>query len=206
MTTSWQIEGQYYENCDCDFLCPCVPSQMQGRPTNGSCTFAMAFEIERGRFGDVPLQGIGFMVIGSSPEAMAKGGWSVGLVIDERASQAQRDAITAIASGSEGGPMAALSGLIGKFVGAEFASIAFERDDASWSVRAGDKVRIEGAGAKGLNPDSPPLTLSNTGHPAADAFTLANAANSRVAALGFAWEDASGRNNAQYAPFSWRSA
>jgi hypothetical protein len=127
-------------------------------------------------------------------------------VIDERASQAQRDAITAIASGSEGGPMAALGGLVGKFVGAEFAPIAFKRDGASWSVRAGDKVRIEGTGAKGLNPDAPPLTLSNTGHPAADTFTLANAANSRVAALGFAWDDTSGRNNAQYAPFSWRSA
>jgi len=113
---SWQISGQYYENCSCDFVCPCVPTQMQGRPTNGSCTFAMAFEIERGRFGDVPLQAIGFMVLGSSPEAMAKGDWSVGLVIDERASQAQRDAITAIASGSEGGPMAALGGLVGKFV------------------------------------------------------------------------------------------
>ena len=206
MTTSWQIEGQYYENCDCDFVCPCVPTQMQARPTNGSCTFAMAFEIERGRFGDVPLQGIGFMVLGFTPEAMAKGDWSVGLVIDERASQAQRDAITAIASGSEGGPMAALGGLVGKFVGAEFAPIAFKRDGATWSVRAGDKVRIEGTGAKGLNPDAPPLTLSNTGHPAADTFTLANAANSRVAALGFAWDDASGRNNAQYAPFSWRSA
>jgi hypothetical protein len=206
MTTSWQIEGQYYENCSCDFVCPCLPGQMQARPTHGSCTFAMGFEIERGHFGDVPLQGVGFVVVGVTPQEMAKGDWSVGLVIDERASPAQRDAITAIASGSEGGPMAALGGLVGKFVGAEFAPIAFKRDGVSWSVRAGDKVRIEGTGVKGLNPDAPPLTLSNTGHPAADAFMLANAANSSVAALGVAWQDASGRNNAQYAPFSWRGA
>jgi hypothetical protein len=206
MATSWQIEGQYYENCNCDFVCPCLPSQSQARPTNGSCTFAMGFDIERGHFGDVPLQGVGFMVIGFTPQEMAKGDWSVGLVIDERASQAQRDAITAIASGSEGGPMAALGGLIGKFVGAEFAPIAFKRNGESWSVRAGDNVRIEGTGANGLNPDAPPLTLSNTGHPAADTFKLASAANSRVAALGFAWDDASGRNNAQYAPCSWRGA
>ena len=40
----------------------------------------------------------------------------------------------------------------------------------------------------------------------ADTFTLARASDSHVAALGVAWSDASGRNNAQYAPFSWRSA
>ena len=44
---------------------------------------------------------------------MGKGDWSVGLIADERASTEQRDAITAIASGSAGGPMAALSGLLG---------------------------------------------------------------------------------------------
>ena len=51
-----------------------------------------------------------------------------------------------------------------------------------------------------------PLQLSNTGHPAADSFSLARAARSRVQALGLAWDDASGSNNGQYAPFSWRSA
>ena len=53
----WQVEGQYYENCNCDFVCPCVPGQMQVKPTKDSCNFAMAFAIERGRFGDVPCPG-----------------------------------------------------------------------------------------------------------------------------------------------------
>ena len=101
--------------------------------------------------------------------------------------------------------MAALSGLVGNFLGSESAPIAFQRDGVSWSVRAGNKIRLEGKGAKGLDAESPPLQLSNTGHPAADTFTLANASNSHVAAVGLAWDDATGRNNAQYAPFSWRS-
>ena len=62
-------------------------------------------------------------------------------------------------------------------------------------------------GAKGLNPDATePMHLDNTGHPAADRFALARAANSRVDALGLTWEDASGKNNGQYAPFSWRNS
>ena len=24
-TPSWQVTGQYYETCNCDFVCPCVP-------------------------------------------------------------------------------------------------------------------------------------------------------------------------------------
>jgi len=204
--TAWQIQGQYYENCNCDFLCPCVPGQMAVKPTKGSCTFAMAFQIERGRYGDVPLDGLGFVVVGVTPGAMANGNWSVGVVVDDNANQEQRDAITGIASGAAGGPMAALAGLVGKFLGVESAPIAFQRDKASWSVDASSKIHLAGRAATGLNPDAAPMQLSSTGHPASDTFTLARASGSRVAALGVSWADASGGNNAQYAPFAWQNA
>jgi hypothetical protein len=203
--TTWQVQGKYYENCNCDFVCPCVPGQMMVKPTQGSCTFAMAFRIERGRFGDLPLDGLGFVVVAVTPEEMGKGNWSVGVVVDEHASAEQRDAITGIASGAAGGPMAALSGLVGKFLGVETAPIVFQDNGASWSVNASSKIRLAGQGVTGLNPAAPPMQLTNTGHPAADTFSLARAADSHVAALGVAWADASGRNNAQYAPFKWQS-
>src|SRR5436190_2022599 len=110
-TTSWQVNGQYYETCSCDFVCPCILGQMAVRPSKGTCTFAMGFQIDRGTYGSVSLNGLGFIVLGLTPEAMGKGNWSVGLVIDERATSEQRDAITTIASGAGGGPMAALTGL-----------------------------------------------------------------------------------------------
>ena len=122
-TPTWKINGQYYETCSCDFVCPCLPGQLAVRPSKGSCTFAMAFQIERGQYDSVSLDGLGFVVLGLTPEAMGNGNWSVGLVVDERASAAQRDSITAIASGAAGGPMAALSPLVGSFVGVESAAI-----------------------------------------------------------------------------------
>lgn len=205
-TPGWQVEGQYFENCSCDYVCPCVAWQLTVKPTKGFCTFAMGFQIERGRFGDVPLDGLGFVIVANTPQEMAKGDWSVGVVVDERATAEQRDAITGIASGAAGGPMAALAGLVGSFLGVETAPIAFKSDGASWSVDAKGKINLEGKGAFGLNPEArAPLEIANTGHPAADTYKLARAANSRVAALGLNWSDASGRNNAQYAPFSWRS-
>lgn len=207
MTASaWKVQGQYYETCSCDFVCPCVPGQLMAKPTKGSCTFVMAFQIERGRFGEVPLDGLGFIVVAVTPEEMGKGNWSVGVVVDERATAEQRDAITGIASGGAGGPMAAVSGLVGKFLGVESAPIAFEQSGVSWSVDASSLVRMAARGATGLNPAAEPMQLTNTGHPAADTFWLAHASNSHVAALGVSWDDESGRNNGQYAPFAWQSA
>ena len=206
-TPAWKVSGQYYETCSCDFVCPCVPGQMAVNPTKGSCTVSMAFQIERGSYGNVSLDGLGFIVLGYTPEAMGKGNWSVGLIADERASAEQRDAITAIASGAAGGPMSALSGLIGKFLGVESAPIRFDRNGAKWSVTASTLVDMAAEPAMGINPAAKePLHLDNTGHPAADRFALAHATKSRVHALGLAWDDTTGKNNGQYAPFSWQGA
>lgn len=203
--TAWNVSGQYYETCNCDFVCPCVPGQLAVRPTKGDCQFAMAFQIERGSFGAVSLNGLGFIILGLTPAEMAKGNWSVGLIIDARATAEQRDAVTAIASGQAGGPMSALSGLIGKFLGVESAPISFDRNGRTWAIQAGSFVDMSATGASGLNPEKE-LRLEHTGHPAADSFTLARASRSHINALGLAWDDVSGGNNGQYAPFSWKSA
>lgn len=205
-TPNWTVSGQYYETCNCDFVCPCVPGQLAVKPTKGDCQFAMAFQIEHGKFGGVSLDGLSFIVLGLTPAEMGKGNWSVGLVTDARASVEQRDAITAIASGAAGGPMAALSPLISKFLGVESAPIAIDRKGATWSIKAANFVDMAATGAKGLNPNAAELVLQNTGHPAADTVTLAHATKSHVKALGLSWDDVSGKNNGQYAPFSWKSA
>jgi len=206
-TTSWRLSGQYYETCSCDFICPCLPGGMAVMPTKGSCTFAMAFQVERGAFGSVSLDNLGFIVLGLTPGAMGAGNWSVGVIADERASSEQRDAIGTIVSGSAGGPMSALSGLVGTFLGIEPARIDFRRDGWTWSVQASKLVDMSAEGVKGINPDATePLMLANTGHPAADRFALARASKSHVHAFGLNWDDVSGTNNGQYAPFTWSNA
>jgi hypothetical protein len=137
---------------------------------------------------------------------MGKGNWSVGVIADDRATAEQKDAITTIASGQAGGPMAALAGLIGKFLGVESAPISFNRQGPTWSITAGNFVDMAATGAKGLNPNAPDLRLEHTGHPAADSLSLARASKSHVNAFGLKWDDVTGTNNGQYAPFSWKSA
>src|SRR5262245_5016964 len=105
---SWQIAGDYFETCSCDYVCPCVITNLAAKPTKGWCNFAMVFSIANGKFDSVALDGLTFAVVGQAPEIMANGNWSVGLIVDERASVEQKEAITTIASGQAGGPPAIL--------------------------------------------------------------------------------------------------
>ena len=162
----------------------------------------MGFSIEQGRVGDVSLDGLGFIVVGFTPEEMGKGNWSVGVIVDERAGPEQRDAI--VASGAAGGPMAALSGMVTSSLGVQSAAIHFGRDGMRWSVNAPPLVRMAAEPAMGIDPAATePLQLANTGHPASSTVSLAHAVHSEVRAFGLSWHDASGRTNGQYAPFTW---
>jgi hypothetical protein len=203
---AWKLAGQYYETCSCDLICPCIVTQLTARPSKGSCTFAMGFKIEQGHYADVSLDSLGFIVVGFTPEAMAKGNWTAGVIVDERASGQQRDAIVAVASGAAGGPMAALSGLITNFAGVESATIEFGRNGTKWSVDAASFVSMSADPAMGIDPSmTEPLQLANTGHPAASTVTLARAVQSQVNVFGLSWDDVSGTNSGQFAAFSWAS-
>ena len=43
---SWQMTGEYFETCSCDYVCPCILTNMAGKPSKGWCNFAMVFHID----------------------------------------------------------------------------------------------------------------------------------------------------------------
>ena len=73
-TPGWQVSGQYFETCSCDFLCPCITSGLTDMPSKGSCTAVMGFQIERGHHGPIALDGLRFVVVLQTPGEMVKGG------------------------------------------------------------------------------------------------------------------------------------
>src|ERR687885_648319 len=62
---AWQIRGEYFETCSCDYLCPCPTSNLTARPTQGWCTFAFVQHIDQGHFDGVQLDGLNFAIIAS---------------------------------------------------------------------------------------------------------------------------------------------
>jgi hypothetical protein len=198
---AWQISGQYFETCSCDYLCPCIITGLS-RSTHGDCYFAMAYQIEQGNFGSVSLNGLTFVVVGYTPETMDKGNWKVGLIADARGTPEQQQALGTIVSGQAGGPLAGLSPLIGTFLGVEARPIEFRGSDGSWSVSVGNVLDQAIEGTAGLGGE--PLYLDNTGHPANTRVGLAKATRSHLHAFGLAWDNTTGQNNGHFAPFSWQ--
>jgi len=202
---SWQIAGDYFETCSCDYVCPCVLTNLAGEPTKGWCNFAMVFNIEKGSSDGVGLDGLSFAVIGHAPEVMGKGNWSVGLIVDERASEPQKQAITSIASGQAGGPPAILTGVVGSLLGVESRPIQYRKDGLKRSVSIPKLLEQGCEGVPSVADPTQPLYIENTMHPANSRLALAHATASHLHALGLDWDDDSGNNNGHFAPFNWRS-
>jgi hypothetical protein len=203
---SWEMTGDYFETCSCDYLCPCIPSNLAGKATKGWCNFAMVFHIERGYSDAIKLDGLTFAVIGHTPEIMGKGNWSVGLIVDDRASAQQKQAIATIASGQAGGPPAILTGVVGTLLGVESRPIQFTKNGLRRSVSIPNLLDQACEGVpSAANPDEP-LHIDNTLHPANSRLALAKATSSHLHAFGLDWDDTSGNNNGHFAPFNWRSA
>jgi hypothetical protein len=201
---SWQITGDYFETCSCDYVCPCVPSNMAGKATKEWCNFAMVFHIEKGNSNGVQLDNLNFAVIGNAPQIMGKGNWSVGLIIDDRASTDQKNAITVIASGNAGGPPAILTGVVGKLLGVESRPIQFKKNGLSRSVSIPKMLEQSVEGVASVSVPSEPLYIDNTLHPANARLALAKATQSHLHAFGIDWDDTSGNNNGHFAPFDWK--
>lgn len=199
----WRIEGQYMETCNCTYLCPCGPSNLTAQPSEGDCRAAIAMRIDKGEKDGVKLDGLSFIVVMHAPEAMAKGNITVGLIVDERASAQQVDAITAIATGSAGGPMAALGPLVGRMAGVEKRPISFDIQGMRYTVKAGELIDQACEGVPGAVRTGEPLYLDNTAHPVNARVGLAKATRSIFDAFGIQWKDTSGTRNGHFAPFAW---
>lgn len=103
--TPWEIHGIELVNCNCVYACPC---QFNAVPTDGFCAAAGAFEIHRGHYGDVTLDGLRMAVMYRWPGPVHEGNGTMQLIIDERASQEQKKALIAIMSGEDTEPMSTM--------------------------------------------------------------------------------------------------
>jgi len=98
--TAWRIAGEEAVTCNCAWGCPC---QFNSPPTLGHCQAMAVHEIREGKYGSVSLAGIRFAQIVSWPARLDQGNGTRLVVIDEKASAEQRDAIATLFTGTQGG-------------------------------------------------------------------------------------------------------
>ncbi|MDH4052617.1 MAG: DUF1326 domain-containing protein [Rubrivivax sp.] len=200
---SWKISGEYMETCNCTFLCPCISSNLAAQPTEGDCQAAIGMRIDKGDKDGVKLDGVSFIVMLHSPGVMGAGNMTVGLIIDDKASDAQVEAISAIATGAAGGPMAALAPLVGRVAGVERRPVQFEIDGLKRVLRAGDLVDQACEGVPSGSAPGQAVGIDNTVHPVNSRLSLAKATRSVFNVFGMQWKDSSGTRNGHFSPFAW---
>lgn len=94
---NWSIEGRYVEFCSCDHGCPC---ETMAEPTQGHCEGIVAFQIDKGHWEDVSLDGLTVVATFFFPRAIHHGGGHMQPILDARATDVQKDALFYIPSGT----------------------------------------------------------------------------------------------------------
>lgn len=197
---AWKIEGTYFENCNCDWVCPCTITTFALPATGDRCQVVLNFHVQQGKIDGLDVSGLGVSMVADSPKNMLEGKWRVGLIIDDKASKDQADKLTAVFGGQMGGPAAGLAPLIGEMLGVERLPIDYKDDGKRHSVRIGSDIAIvvEDYTGEGL-PE--PTRLTGTGHPANSTLTIARPTESKIKAFGMEFKNAG--KSAFSAPFQW---
>lgn len=149
----WMIRAREFVNCNCAYGCPC---QFNARPTHGNCEAVAGMQIDKGYHGDTPLDGLRFVGMFRWPGAIHEGKGEAAVVIDERATPAQRDALLRILGGRDTEPGATIfqvfSTTLEKTHEPIFAAIDFEVDINARTGRLVVRGVTEGRGEPIKNP------------------------------------------------------
>ena len=200
MANDWLLKGSYFETCNCEAACPC---NFLGPPTEGHCTVLIAWHIDEGEYGPTTLDGLNVGLVAHAPGHMLQTKWKIALYLDERANDAQREALGQIYSGQVGGLMAKFSEFVGEVAGVRSVPIEYRADGRKRSVTFGKVAAAEIEAIIGEDGSSesvlhnPPFNIAS-GEP----LVVARSKRYRFADHGMSMEISN--RNGFYAPFRYR--
>jgi hypothetical protein len=103
--TPWELKGRELVNCTCEYGCNC---QFNALPDKGHCHAVAGIIVDEGHHGDVRLDGLRIGAIFKWPGAIHEGNGEAIAFVDERANDAQREALLKIMSGQDTAPFATM--------------------------------------------------------------------------------------------------
>jgi hypothetical protein len=137
---AWTLKGKVVIACNCDYGCPC---NFNARPTKGKCEGGWTWHVEEGRFDDTDLCGLNFSVYANWPGAIHEGDGEAVILVDERADDAQREAIATLVSGDVGGPWGVLGWTWPTVHGPIAVSYHVQINGMETRVQAGDVLEVQ---------------------------------------------------------------
>jgi hypothetical protein len=146
--TDWTLAGTYLEACNCEAICPCrrIGGRSGGRSTYGTCFGALSWSVRDGHVGPVDLAGLGAIIACRYDDDEPGSPWTYALFVDERGSEAQRDALVGIFTGKLGGtPLRQFPWAFkeSRFLGWRATPIAIEHTPRRGWFRAGGQLTVQ---------------------------------------------------------------
>ncbi len=188
--TKWSLDADFLQACNCDYGCPC---EFSAPPTRGFCEGTGVWKITKGQFGDLALDGLGVGFAAHWPKAIHEGNGTLALFVDEKASDAQRQALLTICSGQAGGlPFEILAQTFSTVLDPIYTSIDVKLDGRNSTARVGSQMDVE------LEPIKNPVTGEpedvRIEHGTGFIFKSADAVSGKacrvdVPGLAFSWPD-----------------
>jgi len=169
----------------------------------------LAYHIREGEYGDLRLDGLNVLAVSQFEGNLwaREAQLTLGLYIDVRADEQQREALQQVFSGQAGGFMATFAELVGEVSGLEFVPITFEVADdlAYWRGEVPGKVVAAAEALSG--PTTPPGARVQLLNPPGSEVgpgqvaTWGKATANQVDAYGFQWNWAT--KSSKHIPFDW---
>lgn len=202
----WHLEGDWFDICSCNIPCPCEFAQA---PTDNTCQGVLAWHVRKGNFGDVKLDGFSLVALGAFEGNLwaGEGKARMGLYIDDRADDRQREALQAIFGGQAGGWPAAFAANIGEMRGLEFVPIKFSvaKDLAHWHAEIPGRVVARAEALSG--PTTPPgkrvQTLNPPGSEVGPGQVATWGRSTEVKTEGFGLDWTGDNRSSKHIPFDW---
>ena len=101
----WEFKGRELVNCSCTYGCNC---QFNGLPDKGHCYAVAGIQIDEGHYGETRLDGLRIGAIFKWPGAIHEGHGEALAFVDQRADDAQREALLKIMTGQDTDPFATM--------------------------------------------------------------------------------------------------
>ena len=88
----WHIEGDYFESCNCEAICPCrtVGAIAGGRSTYGICFGVLSWLVREGQADGLDLSGLAAAFAIRYDDDEPGSPWSFVVYVDERGTEEQR--------------------------------------------------------------------------------------------------------------------
>jgi hypothetical protein len=187
MIEKWKIKGELIINCNCDVFCPCVISLGFHQPTEGKCQGWMGLNIEEGHYGDSDLTGLKTAILLDIPGNMSRGGWQVGIYVDEDADEAASEALIKIMSGQAKGNTGLFKVLIADVLDVRKVPIEFQKEGKVRSISVGRYIQGAIEPVPGHDSDQD-VVVKNSQYWVAPDIVVSKALKGRVRDFGRVWD------------------